>query len=618
MDISLHHLTKDELYELLESFPEAFLSQPLLKNPKHFAQATKGFRPNKLPKRKLFSIYYDEISGYPGCTLERFLVPYLEEILCDLSIPDLIATDDVDDFSLGLKIEVAIRKSKISSKRIIAYSVLRLYKRTPDENLKRQLKQVADTIDICVEQAVQTAEGKYALSMDLVKAEATKTISEKENEIEKIKNQNRIITDQVHTLQAQNLQLLEEDLASRKQLDKYVAVIKEYEINNEKIRLMETEIERLTDEKAGLSACVEQLKEQINSLTSELDNSSLQLQQQKRGLEKAMLEYNQIKEQVDVLYDQWEQREEIGRNIEEKIKNRLQHTKECISEFLTDYAIYTVTSISNAENSTSKSVEYNLGKMVDENPYEVQSMQDLFECLSENLEVVGIENEHIPALTAYLIAAYINKVPMILAGYGAADIADAMSVTINNSLSDKAYCYGKTDTSPLIGSDLASNIIAVFDAFQINCMSKLMQAVAISQHYYYFILPTSEELYIEPKGIYDYALPIFTEFFVVKRASRNWGGSLCNIELKFDNVPRVRMSLPKHTVSKLTFTQCNKLLASYSTLINKDVIYYGFLLQTIPIMLSLGKREELLDIINNERLSEKEKNELLMLCGEGQ
>ncbi|WP_347489815.1 hypothetical protein ABDB91_01260 [Desulfoscipio sp. XC116] len=624
MDISLHHLTKDELYELLDSFSESFLSQPLAKNPDHFAQATKGFRINKLPKSRLFPIYYNEISGFPGCPLELFLVPYLEKLFGDLSIPDLFTADDVDDFSLGLLIEAAIRKSKISingSKQIPeipAYAVLQLYKRISDETLKRHLKQISDTIESCIEQAIRTGEEKCAISIDRVRAEAAKSISEKENKIEKLINQNHVITNQLHTLQAQNLQLQEETRTSRQQLEKSVTIIKKYEIDNEKIRLMETEIERLTDEETGLSVSVKQLQEQINSITLELQSSSSQLQQQKRSLGKAMLEYKQIKEQTDVLSDQWEQREEIGRNIDDKIKRRLQHTKECISEFFIEYAIYAGTSITDTENSTGKSVEYNLGKMVDEDPYEVQSMRDLFECMSENLEVVGVASEHIPALAAYLIAAYANKVPLILAGYGAVDIADAMSVTINNRLSNKAYCYGKTDVTPLLGSASASNIIAVHDAFQSNCMNKLLQAVAISQHYYYFILSTSEELYIEPKGIFDYALPIFTEFFVDKRASRNWGGSACKIELKFDNVPKVRVDLPKHTVSKLAFTQCSELLACYSAIANENAIFYGFLLQTMPIMLALGKREKLLDIIDNAKLSDKEKEELLMLCGEGQ
>lgn len=621
MDISLHHLTKGELYELLDSFSESFLSQPLVKNPEHFSQATKGFRINKLPKNKLFSIYYNEISGFPGCPLELFLVSFLEKLFCDISIPDLFTADDVDDFSLGLLIETAIRKSKISingSKRIPAYTVLRLYKHNPDETLKRHLEQIANTIDSCVEQVIRTDEEKCAVSIDRVKAEAVKSINEKEHKIEKLTNENRTIINQLHTIQVQNSQLQDEAQISRQQLEKSIAVIKVYEIDNEKIRLTKAEVDRLTDEKADLSVSIAQVQQQISSMTSELQSNSSQLQQQKRSLEKAVLDYKQIKEQTDVLSNQWEQREEIGRNIDDKIKSRLQHTKECISEFFAEYAIYAGTSIKNMENSTSESIEYNLGKMVDEDPYEVQSMRDLFECLSENLEVVGVASEHITALAAYLIAAYANKVPLILAGYGATDIADAMSVTINNRLSDKAYCYGKTDVTPLLGSASASNIIAVHDAFQSNCMSKLLQAVAISQRYYYFILPTSEELYIEPKGIFGYALPIFTEFFVDKRSSRNWGGSMCNIEFNFDNVPKVRVGLPKHTVSKLAFIQCSKLLAHHSVFANENAIFYGFLLQTMPIMLALGKREELLHIIDNAKLSDKEKEELFMLCGEGQ
>lgn len=334
MDISLHHLTKDELYDLLDSFSESFLSQPLVKNPEHFAQATKGFRINKLPKSKLYSIYYNEISGFPGCPLELFLVTFLEKLFCDMSIPDLFTADDVDDFSLGLLIETAIRKSKIlinGCKQIPAYTVLRIYKRTPDETLKRHLEQIADTIDSCVEQVIHTGEEKCAVSIDRVKAEAVQSISEKNNKIEKLTNQNSTVIDQLHTLQAQNLQLQEEARTIRQQLEKSLALIKEYEIDNEKIRLMKEEIKQLTDEKTGLSVSVDQLKEQINSITSDIKSSSSQLQQQKIILEKALLEYKQIKEQTDMLSDQWEQREEIGRNIDDKIKSRLQHTKECIS-----------------------------------------------------------------------------------------------------------------------------------------------------------------------------------------------------------------------------------------------------------------------------------------------
>jgi len=133
--------------------------------------------------------------------------------------------------------------------------------------------------------------------------------------------------------------------------------------------------------------------------------------------------------------------------------------------------------------------------------------------------------------------------------------------------------------------------------------------------YICFILPTSEELAIEPRGIYNYALPVFTDFFIQSTSEDEYIGCICNAKLEKAKAACTN-SLPNYTLPPFALRQCKK-LAEVAAGINGSINAFDlFLLQTVPIMMSLGFRESLMDLIASSSLSEKEKKYLNVLIGE--
>ncbi len=301
--------------------------------------------------------------------------------------------------------------------------------------------------------------------------------------------------------------------------------------------------------------------------------------------------------------------------IAKKIKEKICTAQNDVAAFLSEYALFSAWPSPNhptISSLTDHTVVINSGKTWSDQPDELQNTNELINQLAENLRKSGVFKEHASMLASYLSAAYFKKVPLILAGYGATDIADTVAVTLQNRTADKVYCYGKTNVSPLFDESI-NHITVLYDVFQNNNMNLVLQNVPTSSRYFYFVVPTSEELAIEPKGIYDYALPVFMEYFIEKEPNRDWKGFLSSMEVSLNSSVRIKTSLPEHIVSPFTFRRCNELLALTS---ETNSCFSSFLLQTMPIMRSLDKQIELMDLVETSDLLESEKRILRVLANE--
>jgi hypothetical protein len=227
--------------------------------------------------------------------------------------------------------------------------------------------------------------------------------------------------------------------------------------------------------------------------------------------------------------------------------------------------------------------------------------------LSENLDAASVDRSRSCGLAACLISANFQNMPLIIAGYNAAAIVDALSATLFNRTADRYYCCNSCIDIPK-----GETPIAVFDGF--GCMNRIIEK-AKGRHVC-FIAQTSEELGIEPRGLYNYALPLFTEHFIVEEFEpKEMEGYLYQGSKQLKLKARETFSLPIGTLLPLAKTRLDNMLGGMHFLKNDLTAMQLLLVSCVPILVSLSRKQELIDIIAPLNLSSAERTELTLIIG---
>jgi hypothetical protein len=131
-----------------------------------------------------------------------------------------------------------------------------------------------------------------------------------------------------------------------------------------------------------------------------------------------------------------------------------------------------------------------------------------------------------------------------------------------------------------------------------------------------FIAQTSEELGIEPRGLYNYALPLFTEHFIKEvEEFDSFEGYVFSGEKRLKVKARETFSLPIGTLLPLAKTRLDNMLGGMHFLQNDLTAMQLLLVSCVPILVSLARKQELIDIIAPLNLSAAERTELTLIIG---
>jgi hypothetical protein len=298
---------------------------------------------------------------------------------------------------------------------------------------------------------------------------------------------------------------------------------------------------------------------------------------------------SKLEADLQILQNEYRERLRLADEIDEQVRQKIVAAQANLADFFAEYAVFAPQGVSQQATvvRNSASSTYIEGCVYSEEYKEITA-EELLEYLTNNLTTIGVDNDKVRALAAYLMAACSLKIPLIFAGYGAVELADVISITLFNKTADRIYAdNGK-------GIDMQGNegVLIAFDAF--GCMDKIL--VSAKRKLIFFVAQTSEELSIEPRSIYNYALPIFTEYFITEESeSDEVLACVLQGEISTNNKePRkARVMLPIHCLPKLAFSRIKNLLNLAQDFHGRYEKNDLFMLQVMPVMLSLSMKEEL-------------------------
>ena len=149
----------------------------------------------------------------------------------------------------------------------------------------------------------------------------------------------------------------------------------------------------------------------------------------------------------------------------------------------------------------------------------------------------------------------------------------------------------------------------------------LLQSLMHTEKFIIWTHPYVEDLLIEPKGLYNYALPVFTECFVETRPMEKFVPGVRSG--KFKQYPLQTMLsggsklLQQLGLSKLTTNQLQMLLANASAMIDRKNKDMEFLFAMLPFAVLTGQKEFLKETLDAEKnISGAVKEEIKRYLGE--
>lgn len=241
---------------------------------------------------------------------------------------------------------------------------------------------------------------------------------------------------------------------------------------------------------------------------------------------------------------------------------------------------------------------------------ETRTWQDEVNVIHQNLaNSLNIAPEFVTMLSAFLYSSYINNVPMLIVGPCGPDIADLLSVSLFGSGAGRLI-FGDERDDEIVEKiqGYKERILSIQNMFGKGWSDELPQAFCKLRKTVIWTHPYVEDMLVEPKGLYNYMLPVLSESFIGAMPPSDLtlisGKRPADFEAyKPKGACRHIKTLRRLGLSKLLTKQLELVLSDAKTMLNivdqdkdrdKDI---EFLFATIPFCVLTGRIDVLKDAV---------------------
>lgn len=254
-----------------------------------------------------------------------------------------------------------------------------------------------------------------------------------------------------------------------------------------------------------------------------------------------------------------------------------------------------------------------------------ENWSDEFNVISQNIShSLSVEPEFCTILTAFLYAAHINNVPILIAGPGGCDMVEVLSVSIYASGAGQLTLGNECDynvADRIKGYN--EPIISIQNMFGKGWSDMLPQAFTKLGKQVVWTHPYVEDMVIEPNGIYNYMLPILSECFVGSISALDpWPGKRADNFKSYVSKKKQplritafkRLGLSKLLLNQLEFVLSDAKAILDNSVKNKDM---EILCGLLPLSVLTGRIDVLKEVIETENgISNSIKAEVARYVGE--
>jgi len=353
------------------------------------------------------------------------------------------------------------------------------------------------------------------------------------------------------------------------------------EILNTAIRDEETAKKRLAEIEASVSKSEEELKKVL----ADIENAQTKL---------------------EYLLSEIKKYETLERDTLAAMRSKISEAQNDMASFIAELSVFLPQTLSKSNhviNYTHSKIKVS-GDDIDFS----KSWNEEFNSFYQNIsECFDIDSQLRTMLAAFLYAAHINKLPILIVGPFGSEIADVLSGSLyaNGSgvLTLSEECNQNTIDEI---HNINDSIIVVRNMFGKGWTDSIPQYIRSFDRQVIWTHPYAEDLIIEPKGLFNYMIPVLSECFINSYISAELIPCKRNESYK-QFVSNERSSLclnafNKLKLSKIITDQLEKVFSDAKKILNntskeKD---FEFLFGVLPFAVLIDRIDVLEDVLENE------------------
>lgn len=370
-------------------------------------------------------------------------------------------------------------------------------------------------------------------------------------------------------------------------------------------------------------------QQQLDLLRAELKSAA-------EDLSNAQEAFSKTKAEDERLSGIIAEKEKLADGIEKAVAARIQKARENAADFIASMAFVGGQPVQIVGSTTPTSVDAasELDTAVYRTFHEFEhldeleahhSWADVINTAVFELAEAGIAEQYRSGLSAFLCAAYIEKQPLLLTGPNAIDIAQAFSAAVTAHKHGVLCCEGNHVRQAIkkMGAD-DEDIVIINNLLASGWMNRLPEILSQKDIFYIATHPYAEDIQVEPKSLYSFMLPLFTEFLVKEKATGKYHGGYFSDDFKpYSAEKGARKELPvlsKFGLSSLVRSKINSLMATMHNIYPSATTDDDFLFCIFPIAYASMAIDELTEaVVDSQKgivVSKNLKRDLQHVLGE--
>lgn len=367
-----------------------------------------------------------------------------------------------------------------------------------------------------------------------------------------------------------------------------------------------------------------------------LDSLRAEFKSATENLSKAQEALNKTKAEDERLAGIIAEKERLAGEVEKAVAIRIQKARENAADFIASMAF--ISGQQMQVGCTESPAKIKISSKSDIDTYRIcpeydnlddlvvhHSWTDVINTAVFELAEAGVAEQYRSGLAAFLCAAYIKKQPLLLVGPNAIDIIQAFSAAVTAHKHGVLCCEGGYAHQAIekIGAD-GESIVIINNFLASGWISRLPEILSKKDIFYVATHPYAEDIQVEPKSLYGFMLPLFTEFLVNKNATGKYYGGYFADDFKTYSAPKGARKeltvLSKFALSSLIRNRINSLVTTMHDIYPTATADDDFLLCIFPIAYASIAINELVETIADPQrgvvISANLKRDLQYVLGE--
>lgn len=261
---------------------------------------------------------------------------------------------------------------------------------------------------------------------------------------------------------------------------------------------------------------------EVAAIKQRLSNISQELACAQTTKDKLAVEIKDAQSTLEHILAEIDQYETLGNETLVAVRQKISDAQKDMAGFIADLSVFLPQTQPQAPVEPQKRVslwQYECapsGVYSDDEIELTESWNDELNAISQNLaHSMAINGDFGGMLSAFLYATHINNIPLLIAGPAGHDLAEIMAVSLYASGAGHLW-LGNEPTNKIAETvaDYDECIVSVHNMFGKGWQDELPQSFAKLKKQVIWTHPYVEDMVIEPKGLLNYMVPIFSECFI--------------------------------------------------------------------------------------------------------